>query len=183
MRKLSNEDIHILLDVEVHPSGIQQILEKRKMYAEVVELYLENGSDARAISISNLALDEQNLEKYAVSLVDVWDKALENYDEGLVENIPSNSKLWLLLHLFWDPALASESSEFGSQCISTLGPQTVEVAVLKKYPPEKAGDLLRAFDLERFARYGKKDKHTPKPNTKGHAKTKKRVPVIDELSR
>ena len=183
MRKLSNEDIHILLDVEVHPSGIQQILEKRKMYAEVVELYLENGSDARAISISNLALDEQNLEKYAVSLVDVWDKALENYDESLVENIPSNSKLWLLLHLFWDPALASESSDFGSQCISTLGPQTVEVAVLKKYPPEKAGDLLRAFDLERFARYGKKDKHTPKPNTKGHAKTKKRVPVIDELSR
>ena len=173
MRKLSNEDIHILLDVEVHPSGIQQILEKRKMYAEVVELYLENGSDARAISISNLALDEQNLEKYAVSLVDVWDKALENYDESLVENIPSNSKLWLLLHLFWDPALASKSSDFGSQCISNLGPQIVEVAVLKKNPPEKAGDLLRAFDPERFAQYGKKDKHTPKPNTKGHAKAKK----------
>lgn len=155
-------DIHLLLDVEVHPSGIQQMLEERKMYAEVVELYLENGSDARAISISNFALDEQDLEKYAVSLVDVlWDKALENYHESLVENIASKSKLWLLLHLFWDPALASKSSDFGSQCISNLGPQIVEVAVLKKTPPEKAGDLLRAFDPERFAQYGKKDNTRP----------------------
>jgi hypothetical protein len=68
--KLSNKDIHLLLDLKVYPSGIESMLMERKMYAELVKLYLDGRrSVADAISLSNFALEDNFFEKHAKSLV------------------------------------------------------------------------------------------------------------------
>ena len=68
--KLSNKDIHLLLDLKVYPSGIESMLMERKMYAELVQRYLDyRCSVADAISLSNFALEDNCFEKHAKSLV------------------------------------------------------------------------------------------------------------------
>eukprot|EP00978_Attheya_sp_CCMP212_P018746 scaffold51799_cov56-Attheya_sp.AAC.2 len=152
MEHLSDEDIHLLLNLHVVPFGIESSLKGRKMYVKLVELYLYEGSVENAISTSNYALDDSDFQEHVKSLADLWEGGEEEYDD----DIPRDSKLWLLLHLFKNPISASKS--FSGRCIYIFGASNVQIAVRQKVSEDKVGETLQAFDSKQFAHYGKKEK-------------------------
>jgi hypothetical protein len=152
MDHLSDDDLHLLLNLNVVPLGIESSLWDRKMYVELVKFQLHEGSIQNAISTSNYALDDSDFQKHVKSLADVWKgRGEEEYDI-----IPRDSKLWLLLHLFKDPISASKS--FSRRFISIFGASNVQIAVRQRVSEDKVGETLLAFDSKIFASYGKKEK-------------------------
>lgn len=151
---LSDKDMNLLLDSRLYLVNIGTELERRKMFGKATKLYLENNNIPDAISSSNLGLGTITLSNNnAELLVKLWNnKSL--VDKDTLKNLPQTSKLWLLLHLFRNPIMASKS--VGRQCMNFFGKSVVKAAVLQNQSQKEAGITLRSFDSKVFAQFGKK---------------------------
>lgn len=173
VRSLSNQDLALFVTLQVRIIDIELVLKERKMYAEIVKLYIDWNKIHEAISYSTFALDDKNFEKHITDLVDVWEGAFSTYyDKLVIDHIPSDTKLWILLRLFRNPISISDS-ELGSECIPRLGPKIVEIAVHRKVVPNRVGDTLRDFDSKYFADYGRKHHNKSKVQQKRPWRMKK----------
>lgn len=122
----------------------------RRLYYEAARMFVAFQEEEKAIRASNKALD-LNVEAYAFKIVQLSKQAAKR------KNWTSGGKLGLVITLFNNPFWTSENKNISKECMTNLGPNVIQEAVLRSFPYFlKEGEENKYVDIQEILlRFGR----------------------------